>query len=129
MGVCHGELCCITGIIIKDFLFSMASLSISEHVFHSHTKKVARELSVRRGDKRTIDHEKCKGSGQSCGVPKDKQETLTNRERAKNVGLCGNTIVKKGCYDDAGKQLSGKMLIDDEDQVHRTVNYSNNMHE
>ena len=104
-------------------------MSISEHVSYSHKQKVTRKLSVGRGDKRTIDDEKCKGTAQICGVPKDEQEALTNRERAKNLGLCGNTIVKKGCYDDAAKQLGGKMLIDDENQVHRTVNYSNNMHE
>ena len=49
--------------------------------------------------------------------------------RAKKLGLCGNTIVKKGCYLDAQIKLGGKMLIDDEDRVHRTVGYSDNMHE
>ena len=104
-------------------------MSVLEHISHAHAKKVGIKLSGGRGNKRAIDDEKCKGPDRICGVPGRKREIIIERERARKLGLCGNTIVKKGCYADAEKQLGGKMLIDDEDQVHRTVNYSNNMYE
>ena len=103
--------------------------SVLEHISLAHAKKVGGKLSVRHGDKRTISDEKCKGSNQTCSDLGSKRELIIDREKAKKLGLCGNRIVKKGCFDNAQTQLGGKMLIDDEDKVHRTVNYSNNMHE
>ena len=107
----------------------MLSFCISEHVSHSYAKKIGAKLSHGRSHTRTIHGEKCNGSDQTCGVTGNKREILIDRVRAKKLGLCGNTIVKKGCYLDVQIKLGGKMLIDDEDRVHRTVGYSDNMHE
>ena len=108
---------------------SFSFFSVLEHNLHAHVKKVGGKLSIGHGDKRIISDEKCKDSDQMCGAPGSKREIIIDREKARKLGLCGNRIVKKGCYDNAQTQLGGKMLIDDEDKVHRTVNYSNNMHE
>ena len=102
---------------------------ILEHISHSHAKKGRKHHSAGRGDKGTIADEKYEGSTQICGITETEQEALANIQRAKELSLCGETIVKKGCYKNVAKEFGGKMLIDRSYSSTDVGNYSQNMYE
>eukprot|EP00112_Aurelia_sp_Birch-Aquarium-sp1_P005403 Seg1614.5 transcript_id=Seg1614.5/GoldUCD/mRNA.D3Y31 product="Tolloid-like protein 1" protein_id=Seg1614.5/GoldUCD/D3Y31 len=111
-------------LLVRTFLIILVAYEIDghhhkkAHVSHSHANKVGRRLrKIGRGDKRTIDDDKHEGSTQICGISQKEQEALANIQRAKEVKLCENSIINKGCYKDVAKKLGGNMLIDESDQA------------
>ena len=114
---------------ITSNVVSLSFWFIPGHISHSHAKKGKRHYSAGRGDKRTIADEKYEGSTQICGITENEQEALANIQRGKELSVCGETIVKKGCYENVAKELGGKMLIDKSDNSTDIDNYSQNMYE
>ena len=54
---------------------------------------------------------------------------MANYIRGLKLRLCQKNIVKKGCYEDAAKQLGGKMLINEEATIYWNFDYDNRIYE